>query len=483
MHVDRLSAALLAAAAVLWSAPAAAQTRFAWPDTAVDVSQYTTVEDCTAAVVRVREGLTRHRRRTVWRDTLPWNPREPMDSLPAPLVETAQRCTARFRAASVPLADYALVLPLFLTAGRDADAGVLVSRRLAALDASRSTKADAERAAVMDTIFRVYLEARPARVAAAESLAVRLRRTTARPLRADPAIHLLDMYMQLVYRARLVEDTALMRTRAAEVVALLDSIPAAERPAIEDKIGVAQFNLLAYSALAARTGWQAALDSLRKSTAAFIALQQSLWMKASGERPDALGFPIGKRAPVLAGDFRFGPDSASPQIPVPGKVNLIVFLGDMCMEVTPESHFPPTDACLPTMATLRRLAARFPSLAITAVDHTYGYYMYLPPPAPADEAQLMWKSLAAHRMPGSLVVSTTPFWRLPAPDRRRIDSEKIPNDTPYSFGKSWAITAGAAFLIDREGIIVYPTGSITRESEHQVSDIIEILLEREHASR
>jgi hypothetical protein len=482
MRTDRLSAALIAASTMLWCAPAGAQTRFAWPDTTVDVSRYTNVEDCTAAVARVREGITRRTRRTVWQDTLPWSTHEPVDSLPRLLVTTAQRCTARFRAATVPLADYAMMLPLFLTARRDADAGVLVSRRLAALDTSRTEKADSVRTAVTDTIFRMYLNVKPARIAAAESLAIRLRRTTARPLRADPAIHLLDMSVQLAYEARIMQDTALLRTHGEEAVALLDSIPPAARSAIEEKIGFPQFNAIAYGALAARTGWQVALDSLRKSTAAFVALQVSLWRKAGGDTPNALDFPIGKRAPALVGDFRFGPDSASAEIPVPGKVNLIVFLDGMCMDVTPESRLRVPATCAPAVATLRRLAARFPALAITTVEHTYGYYMYLAPPPPAEEAQLVRKTLLAHGMPGSLVVSATPFWRLPAPDRRRIDGETIPNDAQYSFGKSWGIAAGSAFVVDREGIIVYPTGVITRESEHEIGDIIETLLERQHAS-
>ena len=59
MRTDRLSAALIAASTMLWCAPAGAQTRFAWPDTTVDVSRYTNVEDCSAAVARVREGITR----------------------------------------------------------------------------------------------------------------------------------------------------------------------------------------------------------------------------------------------------------------------------------------------------------------------------------------------------------------------------------------------------------------------------------------
>ncbi|HEY9426558.1 MAG TPA: hypothetical protein VIR34_05335, partial [Gemmatimonadaceae bacterium] len=380
MRTDRLSAALIAASTMLWCAPAGAQTRFAWPDTTVDVSRYTNVEDCSAAVARVREGITRRTRRTVWQDTLPWSTHEPVDSLPPLLVMTAQRCTAHFRAATVPIADYAMMLPLFLTAGRDVDAEVLVSRRLAALDTSRTEEAAAVRAAVTDTLFRMYLNAKPARIAAAESLAARLRRATARPLRADPAIHLLDMYMQLAYEARIMRDTALVRAHADEAVALLDSIPATARSMIEEKVGFARLNALAYDALAARTGWQVALDSLRESTAAFIALHQSLWMKASGDSPDALDFPIGKRAPALVGDFRFGPDSASAEIPVQGKVNLIVFLDGMCMDVMPESRLRTPVTCAPTVATLRRLAARFPALAITTVEHTYGYYMYLPPP-------------------------------------------------------------------------------------------------------
>ncbi len=64
---------------------------------------------------------------------------------------------------------------------------------------------------------------------------------------------------------------------------------------------------------------------------------------------------------------------------------------------------------------------------------------------------------AQHPPPGSrLAVSTTPFWRLPAPDGRRIN-QVVTNDTSYAFGGApiGADGGGRVFLVDQSGTIVW----------------------------
>ncbi|HEX6047974.1 MAG TPA: hypothetical protein VFZ21_01850, partial [Gemmatimonadaceae bacterium] len=131
---------------------------------------------------------------------------------------------------------------------------------------------------------------------------------------------------------------------------------------------------------------------------------------------------------------------------------------------------------------LRRMASAFPALEITLVDRTRGFFSYLVVASPAAEATLRRESWRAHRAPGTLVVAATDFFRLPEPDRRRIDRPNPPNFTPYTFGRSWPMVAGSAFIIDRDGTIVH-AGELDRVHERQWSELIEILLSHPAAER
>lgn len=152
----RLLPALCALLAVFAASPAAAQTLFAWPDTAVDLAKYSTIEECQAATGRVWTGAATDEQlaSAIWRDTMPPDPREWREPLPVPVAETVRRCLTRFAAVdSVPLADFSILLPLYLHAGWDAKARMLVERRLAVVPPS----AQRELAAVIDTTIDIYL--------------------------------------------------------------------------------------------------------------------------------------------------------------------------------------------------------------------------------------------------------------------------------------------------------------------------------------
>ncbi|HEX6052442.1 MAG TPA: hypothetical protein VFZ21_24430, partial [Gemmatimonadaceae bacterium] len=437
---------MLAATAAVPALPLEAQTRFAWPDTAVDVARYETVEECYAAVFRVRQNETKRARYPVWKDTLPWTTEEEMAGESAALVETARRCAARYAGASAPLEDLHLLVPIFLTAQRYTDVAALVQRRVDTMLAAKRARGDSVQFRIdsalasfaLDTLAHHYRVARPQALPLIDSLERTLRRTSTRPLRA-PTAHALLLLNSVMMGVRMERgDTVGGRTSAAHIMALVDSLPAAQRPRLEEIVGAENLVATVYLARRVLAGRRAELDSLRLSTAAYLRLQLALWTDASGGTPEPIPFPIGRQAAPLVGMVPGG--DSTVKRPVAGKVNLVVFLDELCTDVR-HDLYPLTDPefneCAPIAGMLRRMASTFPALEITLVDRTRGSFSYLAVTSPTEEAKLRRESWVAHRAPGTLVVAATDFFRLPEPDRRRIDRPNPPNVTPYTFGRTW----------------------------------------------
>ncbi|HEU4642603.1 MAG TPA: hypothetical protein VFS44_09120 [Gemmatimonadaceae bacterium] len=456
-------------------APAAAQTRFAWPDTTVQVSTYATVDLCLAAVQRVERGVQRHEALTLWRDTVPRDPRERSKPLPAPVAEAATRCVARFPEATAKLDDYAPLLALYLMAGRDADASALVARRVAAVPA-KDTK---ERKAVQDTAVESYLRARPARLDAAEQILV----SRAHGGSAD-RMDRMQIYAKLMTEAKGAGDTARSRRAARWIVAVADSLTPEERESdkYQEMGGGGGGRLVVFAAVQELLGLQVMLDSLRHGTAALVSLERNMWAEWLRERPEALPLPIGEHAPTIAADYWLPSAAGSTPRPTPGHVSYLVFVdGVDCVQMDPLGDI--RDGCGPTLATLRRMSERFPTLDVTLVSGTHGHFVYAPPMTPAEEAEMLRKWLEPYHIPRlTVAVTSTPYWNLPRPDGRRIDKPTA-NYTSYTFGKSVKPLSNA-YLIDQDGIVITALGM----GESDLAQFIDVLVHRqvqggEHAAK
>jgi hypothetical protein len=476
-HPASAAALVAAALAALGPSPAAAQVRFDWADTTARIERYTTPEECLSLVWRLYRVHLEYG--IVWRDTMPLTPAQAREPLPAPVVDKARACSARFTPAATPLTDYLAVTVLFLLAGRDDDAAALVERRLAAV----APKAEHERAAVLDTVVATYLvgaptdggsgatylRVHPARLAMAEPRVKELAGLKAAPWRPRHNAH-----FAMLLAARDAADTTRLRWAAEGVIAAVASIPSAEQRTSEYS-GFLRNSFLARELLAG----DSLLDSLRRSTASYVALQQAHWAKTSGERPEALNLPIGRSAPPIEADFwlRRG-DGAAPR-PTKGKVALVAFLdhvgqlGEECANAR----------CYVASAALHRVAAGFPDVEITLVTRTHGFFSAAEPPVPAAEADTLahwW--LEKHELPGALAVTATEFWRLPEPDRRRIDRDR-PNELNYSFGRHWPVRPLSAYLIDRGGTIVAVLDLTNRQVDAELERLLRALLAQPMASR
>jgi hypothetical protein len=437
---------------------ASAQTKFPWPDTAVDVSTYTTVDECLSATRRVAESESKRQRLAtgVWPDTMPFDPQRALRPLPEVVVQTASRCAARFVGPAAPLDEFVRLLELYLLANRDADAAALVARRVDA------EKTDRARASVLDTVFTAYIGAQPLRLAEAE-------RTLEQQVRLirDP-FERLQSHFRMLEVAQRADDTARFRRAAESVIARADSLPAARRQTLESGLNpvVIAHTLLAQPAL---------LDSLRRSTPGYVSLMRSLYTRVFGQQAMIALRPLGDRAALLTGEFWFRREPANAPRPTHGRVALVVFLGTAgCQNPLPslEAKWSREENCWGAMAMLRRLAQRFPSVEVTLATETRGYFASAAIEAPAEEAELLRRwLLEGHRLPGALSVSVTPFRRLPDPDRRRIDGV-VPNAMNYRQSSGVNV-----FLIDADGLIVLG-GAVRGEEEPRWAGMIEALLSR-----
>lgn len=470
----RTCGALLAIAPVIasFAAAAHAQTMFQWPDTSAHVTSYANVEDCLAADDRVKRSVEREEELRVWHDTMPQNPREALEPQPAAVTATASQCAARFLEPKVDVHDFAPAMKLFLAAGRDSDAAALVERRVAAIPAKNARN----RGAVVDSAVEIYLGAKPKRIGAAEELLLH------RAKSSTDRVERFKTYATLLTDARDAGDTVRSLRAARWVVGVADSLTVAERQseAFERLADGNGGQLYVYDALDELTGFKTRMDSLRKSTTAYATLERANWSRATGERADALRIPIGAKAAPLQADYWYPASAGSPSRPTRGHPALIVFLEhSACIGQGSTSDAQPSLDCVARMAEVRRLAERFPLLEIDIVMSTHGQFMYLPPPTPANEALLIRDWVDAHHVPRAVLgVTSTPFWRLPEPDARRIDKD-TPNLTHYSFGKSWRVGSGSMFLVDSDGIIA----DAWRLREQELGQFIEVLLDRQHEGR
>jgi hypothetical protein len=425
-HTVPIAIALIAVTSI----SATAQTRFQWPDTVAHVASYTHIEDCLAANDRVWLGVRRREETKVWRDTMVFNPHEGLEPLPPEVSQTAQQCAARFNVATVETHEFAYAMQLFLAAGRDSDAAALVERRLAAIPA----KSTIERGAIVDTAVILYSGARPVRLDAADQLLLRRAKTS------SDRVSRLKTYATMLIAANNVADSVHAIRAAKLIIGVADSLTVADRQSDE-------FERM-------RDGYDGSLYIY-----------------------EALEIPIAQHASALTADFWF-PGSASAE-PHPGRghISLVVFLEHTgCIGQGSTEVANPTPDCIMRAAELRRLAKRFPAVEIDIVASTHGQFMYLPPTSPVEEAALTKQLVDSLHIPGAIVgVTTTPFYRLPDPDSRRIDKE-LPNTKNYTFGKTWRVGSGSIFLVDSDGLIA----DAWRVREEELGQFIEVLMQRQN---
>ncbi len=484
----------------------------------------------------------------------------PQPSLSPAATQTAQRCLARFPVDSIPLNEFLKYFVMYLHADMDTTILALVDRRMALADTSevgavfdsiiqlgRPIISLAEREIEAGNVLQWYGQRRWN--ALFEAILTRQARKV--PSRVKRAL----LYTQLLHNWDAItivptapfsgawewvdpeppEDTEYALQTARRVVQYItDSITTdAERKQLEDslqnRLGMEADerleswlrDIVDLDRIKARWGGRD-LDSLRKSTAAYVTGFRNLFpTPLKGVTPEGkdttlretmleisslIGFPA---HPVAVDAWAWGGqgDSIGPR-PTPGRVSLLVFFdGEGVGNCLTGGRAEPTSApglrrnCAEEMIALRRLAERFPALEIAVISPARGYFKYVKPITPAQEAELIRQLLASYglRVPVG-VMNLPPNW-LPDPDGRRVDQSKsadtnwanyIKHTDPQvvrllnggqasedrrKYIREFSIYRNSATLVDKDGIIV-ASSPMNREGASLLARYVEVLLNR-----
>lgn len=241
------------------------------------------------------------------------------------------------------------------------------------------------------------------------------------------------------------------------------------------------------------------MDSLRNGMSSYMALRQSHWEFASGSAED-MPVPYGLQAPPLVGEFWYQRDNEAglieriavdsngephkilSQRPLAGRNNLVIFFKgcrqDKAMvQQTGQRYTGANQPCDELYFVIRRLKQAYPDLEITLVIQTIGYFGHSSPLEPSEEADIISKWLLDyHQLPVTVVVNSTPYFRLQSPDGRRIDQTDR-NRENYSFNGllgSEITPEVYSFLLDSDSRVVY-YGVIGRKIEHILTEFLEAM--------
>lgn len=465
------------------SSPIAAQTRFATPDTAIDVSKYKTLEEC--MVLRDRLNRREVLRLPYWRDTVEYTDSESLHPHASPVFDTLVLCMSKFSVEDVDyenFTEYLDWITIFYDARRDADGQAVIDKKISM---SRWDKNDTStgRHDVIESVLSALNAARPVRW----ETYVRIAKMIDSPQASSPWETRMNIYSELLALSEDVGDTAVQKYTANKIIELDKTLSDKDKISREWMIS-GRYTVLKAVDLANNSQM---LDSLKVSSSAYVSFRNSYWESIRGPNSDGLPNNVGEIAKPIVGDFWFrregGKVARLPHAPGPlpekGRINLVVFLDINCEENTPifigQYHRSYSGGrCLSLYPLVRRLAERYPSLQVIVVSLTDGFIGATEPMSPEEEAiQKSHWWLGTHKLPATLVVAEQKFFKLPAPDYRRID-ELHENSLNYLFNV-WGtrVSVGSAFLIDVDGVVLYGN-ALQRSTERKFNELLRVVTGR-----
>lgn len=475
--------AFCASSILLLNNPLQAQVRFATPDTTIDLSKYTTIEECMA--LKNRLNARERRNLPYWKDSLEYTRTEKLDAQPAPVFDTLNMCMEKFSIANVDYKNYKEYLDwitVFYDIGRGDNAQAIIDTKLS------TAKWDKEDTAGRHKVILDLLSPLESSRPMPWDIFVRTAKMIDSPEASSPWETRMSIYSSLMSLSEDVNDTVTQKYAAEKIVELTNTLTEADKINEYWKHNGRYYSLQALDFLHNSE----MLDSLAVSSKAYIALRNSYWQNIRGQNSDNLPNNVGETAKPLTGDFWFKREGSSVvrlneapgPSPQPGSLNLIVFLEIRCTDYTPvfldeyRREYPSNAMCMASYPVIRRLAERYPALRITVVSMTDGFIGLSEPMLPEEEAvqKSQWW-LGTFRLPVTLIVAEQKFFKLPEPDGRRVD-EIHSNTLNYSFGKNITrIQSGRAYLVDVDGTILFAEG-LNPHTERQFNRLLRVITNR-----
>ncbi len=433
-----------------------AQTRFEWPSQQTDVATYKLLDLCLGAASRVSDSVAGV---GVLKDTLTLAQYGPFRILDKVIVNSAQRCVSSIPLSSVTIDNTMLAQKVLLVANRDTDVVPLYRKRFDA------ASADSQKIGVVVSTVRLLIAAAPVRLLLADSLLGDIQPYDGQWVTGDK----LDVYGNLCRLSDIARNDALVTKYCGGFISVVDKMADAEYATYGLNLPVTVNQVLR---LIARPDLQ---DSLKKSSSAYVSLARALQTKAfRGWDPKT---EIGEKAEPIIGEFWFPENARNVSYPRAGKVTLVTSV---------KMAASANGGDLSALMMLKRLTAQFPTLDIVALSGTTGHFGAIAPPKPAVEAELNYRKIVDfYKVPLVAAVTTTPFWRISDPDRRRI-FDPYPHSETYSkiYRKvlsaennpknrinAWANANYSGLLVDADGVIVDFFQASTNREDDLVANI------------
>lgn len=465
-----------------------AQTLFIRQDTSPNYTAYNDVDACIAGLNRL---IAEHDLKdSIWRDTAEFDKTWSLTRrIPTYIVQVGRVCFERIDVDTLPLTrahDWAAAL---LIMNRDTDAQRIHLRWFDSLPLE-SYEREFER------LLKVYADARPRRTEALNNIY----NIALEKIPTDSIYWIISVKLMAVHLAAEEDevDEKFVSQLESEILTAVDSNPSL-------KVQHPTLPLQLFGMLLKKYKLQS-LDSLGVSTDAY-----SSFTKHLGERAgvDLSSIAYGNIGSIIEGDYWFQPTANESSkgglstkglsqyygttkkiLPSPNKVNMIVFLQGSCHTSSPRASARSFNrlndgglmsgvvgglkGCWSTFAAIHRFKRAYPNLEITIKSGTFGFLGDAPPLIPSDEADSLAKYfLNFHRLPATLVVSTTDFFRVEGIDQRRIDQRK-----PYMIGDvPLKGNVGYAVVSDELGKVFHYV-AITGEQELELKYKLDAVFKR-----
>lgn len=448
------------------------QTLFARPDTSPDYASYRNVEDCLAAIKRLKEFAVSSD--SIWEDTVTLDTRKAYRPLPDEVVRYAGECLSRVDIDTIPLVAMHEYAGALLVANRDADVERLYGRY------ADSIYADSTHSQFMH-MLTTYMNAQPVRMERVRSLyEVGLSR-----LPSDSVVSTLTLHTVVGAVSSRAGDYSIAHTIAREMLDIMDTLPASVR---RSSRYIAMARGMYFPYISSLLMLPDAVDSLAVSTQAYRNWMVGIGKTIFGYEPTQEIGPIGLQAPELTGKWWYSSHngeirSVQPQAAIEkGKVTIIYFLQAGChanyQEVPRGRSNGVPASCWKQLHRVRKIINQHPEINLVVVSRTFGSIGDAPPLTPDQEADTLAQYfLGFHGLKGLHVIEETGYVRLSEYDERKIDSE-TPNELAYTFDNMKLNRSNAVVLVDEKGEIFHYLG-LLGQMEYPAMEKLATIMNRE----